>query len=64
MPDAHSGQDWRAWFAENGARLRLIAVDGLQPGQAILIDQRQFLSHVPFGFPHHTPTSPLRPSPP
>jgi len=25
MPDAHSGQDWRAWFAEHGARLRLIA---------------------------------------
>ena len=25
MHDAHSAQDWRAWFAENGARLRLIA---------------------------------------
>jgi RNA polymerase sigma-70 factor (ECF subfamily) len=25
MPDAHAGQDWRAWFAEHGARLRLIA---------------------------------------
>ncbi len=25
IPDAHSGQDWRAWFAEHGARLRLIA---------------------------------------
>ena len=25
MHDAHSGQDWRAWFAEHGARLRLIA---------------------------------------
>ncbi len=25
MPDAHADQDWRAWFAEHGARLRLIA---------------------------------------
>jgi DNA-directed RNA polymerase specialized sigma24 family protein len=25
MSDAHSGQGWRAWFAEHGARLRLIA---------------------------------------
>jgi RNA polymerase sigma-70 factor (ECF subfamily) len=25
MSDAHAHQDWRAWFAENGARLRLIA---------------------------------------
>jgi len=25
MSDAHADQDWRAWFAENGARLRLIA---------------------------------------
>ena len=25
MQDAHSGQDWRAWFAEHGARLRLVA---------------------------------------
>lgn len=25
MQDTHSGQDWRAWFAEHGARLRLIA---------------------------------------
>ncbi len=25
MSDAHSAQDWKAWFAENGARLRLIA---------------------------------------
>jgi RNA polymerase sigma-70 factor (ECF subfamily) len=25
MFDAHSAQDWKAWFAENGARLRLIA---------------------------------------
>jgi DNA-directed RNA polymerase specialized sigma24 family protein len=25
MPDAHAGQDWRAWFAEQGARLLLIA---------------------------------------
>jgi len=25
MSDAHSGQDWRAWFAEHGARLRPIA---------------------------------------
>ncbi len=25
MSDAHSGQGWRAWFAEHGAKLRLIA---------------------------------------
>ncbi len=25
MTDAHAEQDWRAWFAEHGARLRLIA---------------------------------------
>lgn len=25
MSDAHAHQDWRAWFAENGARLKLIA---------------------------------------
>lgn len=25
MSDAHSAQDWKVWFAENGARLRLIA---------------------------------------
>jgi RNA polymerase sigma-70 factor (ECF subfamily) len=25
MIDAHADQDWRAWFAEHGARLRLIA---------------------------------------
>jgi RNA polymerase sigma-70 factor (ECF subfamily) len=25
MSDAHADQDWRAWFAEHGARLRLIA---------------------------------------
>ncbi|MEY3392581.1 MAG: polymerase sigma factor SigW [Verrucomicrobiota bacterium] len=25
MSDAHAEQDWRAWFAEHGARLRLIA---------------------------------------
>ena len=25
MFDAHSDQDWKAWFADNGARLRLIA---------------------------------------
>ncbi|NBR41820.1 MAG: sigma-70 family RNA polymerase sigma factor [Verrucomicrobia bacterium] len=25
MSDAHSEQDWRAWFAEHGARLRLVA---------------------------------------
>ena len=25
MHDAHAEQDWRAWFAEHGARLRLIA---------------------------------------
>jgi RNA polymerase sigma-70 factor (ECF subfamily) len=25
MPDAHADQDWRAWFTEHGARLRLIA---------------------------------------
>jgi RNA polymerase sigma-70 factor, ECF subfamily len=25
MNDAHPEQDWRAWFAEHGARLRLIA---------------------------------------
>ena len=25
MSDAHSAQDWRAWFAEHGARLRLVA---------------------------------------
>ncbi len=25
MSDAHADQDWRAWFAENGTRLRLIA---------------------------------------
>jgi RNA polymerase sigma-70 factor (ECF subfamily) len=25
MSDAHAHHDWRAWFAENGARLRLIA---------------------------------------
>lgn len=25
MHDAHAGQDWRAWFAEHGARLRLVA---------------------------------------
>lgn len=25
MSDAHSDQDWRAWFAEHGARLRLVA---------------------------------------
>ena len=25
MSDAHADQDWRVWFAEHGARLRLIA---------------------------------------
>jgi hypothetical protein len=25
MHDAYSGQDWRAWFAEHGVRLRQIA---------------------------------------
>jgi RNA polymerase sigma-70 factor (ECF subfamily) len=25
MTDAHAEEDWRAWFAEHGARLRLIA---------------------------------------
>lgn len=25
MTDAHAEQDWRAWFAEHGARLRLVA---------------------------------------
>ncbi len=25
MPDARVSGDWRAWFAENGPRLRLIA---------------------------------------
>ena len=25
MSDAHSAQDWKAWFAEHGARLRLVA---------------------------------------
>ena len=25
MFDAHASQDWRVWFAENGARLRLVA---------------------------------------
>ena len=47
MHDAYSGQDWRAWFAEHGARLRLIArqsrlpviaLGGMTPERARTLD--------------------------